>query len=271
VITAPVRRARLATIASIAFAFVLAAAGGCATRPAATTPAPAQLPTAVSVPALPNATVDSIPASVRWFRASAERRAAYLQGFRLATTVIERRSAGLAPGSWVVILDADETVIDNSRYEQELAERHASYSEPTWLEWVLREAAAAVPGAAAFTARVRALGGRVAIVTNRDDRYCDPTRANLQKVGIVADEVLCKTDPKNGSKDPRFEAVAAGTAPSTLGPLKVLMWVGDNIQDFPRLTQAIRTAGDGAFADFGETYIVLPNPMYGSWEKNPLP
>ena len=152
-----------------------------------------------------------------------------------------------------------------------LAERHASYSEATWREWVLRQAAAPLPGAAAFTARARALGGRVVIVTTRNDAECDPTRANLRQAGIVADEVLCRTDAKNGSKDPRFEAVAAGTAPSTLGPLKVLMWVGDNIQDFPRLTQSIRTASDSAFADFGETYIALPNPMYGSWERNPLP
>ena len=259
-------RHRAPTLAAIVLA--LAGAAGCATRPAAAPPAPA--PGAMP-PAMPNARADSIPLSVRWFRASAERRAAYLQSYRMATTAIERRSAGLAAGSWAVILDADETVIDNSPYEQELAERHASYSEPTWRDWVLREAAAALPGAAAFTARVRALGGRVVIITNRDDRYCDPTRANLQQVGIVADEVLCKTDPKSGSKDPRFEAVATGTAPSTLGPLTVLMWVGDNIQDFPRLTQAIRTAGDGALADFGETYIVLPNPMYGSWERNELP
>ena len=56
-----------------------------------------------------------------------------------------------------------------------------------------------------------------------------------------------------------------------LPPLDVLMWVGDNIQDFPRLTQSIRTAADSAFADFGETYIALPNPMYGSWERNQLP
>jgi 5'-nucleotidase (lipoprotein e(P4) family) len=256
----PARRAT--TLAAVTL--LVAGMPGCATHPAPTSTAPA--PATVA-----SAAADLIPLGVRWYRASAERRAIYLQSYRLATTALERRSAGLAPGSWAVILDADETVIDNSPYEQELAERHASYSEPTWRDWVLRGAAAALPGAVEFTARVRALGGKVVIVTNRDDRYCDPTRANLQKVGIVADEVLCKTDPKNGSKDPRFEAVATGAAPSTLGPLKVLMWVGDNIQDFPSLTQAIRTAGNGAFADFGETYIALPNPMYGSWEKNPLP
>ena len=64
---------------------------------------------------------------------------------------------------------------------------------------------------------------------------------------------------------------AAGTAPSPLPPLRVLMWVGDNIQDFPRLRQDVRTASDSAFASFGDRFIVLPNPMYGSWERNPLP
>lgn len=263
-VTGSSRTWKLAGVAS--FALIVAGAASCAPHPAPMSPAPAPAPAAA-----PDAAADSIPLSVRWFRASAERRALYLQSYRTATTVIERRSPGFPSGSWAVILDADETVIDNSPYEQELAERHARYDEASWQEWVLREAAPALPGAVAFTARVRTLGGKVVIVTNRDDRYCEPTRSNLRKVGIVADEVLCKTDPKNGSKDPRFDAVAAGTAPSALPALKVLMWVGDNIQDFPRLTQAIRTAGDSAFANFGETYIVLPNPMYGSWERNQLP
>ena len=47
-----------------------------------------------------------------------------------------------------------------------------------------------------------------------------------------------------------------------------LMWIGDNIEDFPDLTQDIRQLPDSAFARFGRDYIVLPNPMYGSWETN---
>ena len=254
-----------ATLVGLAVAVV----GACTPAPAVVTPAPTSAATTAAAP--PVARTDSIPLGLRWFRASAERRAIYLQTYRGAASTLERRSAGLPAGSWAVILDADETVIDNSPYEQELAERHASYDEASWKAWVMREAAAALPGAASFTARARALGGKVVIVTNRNDAYCAATRANLSRVGIVADEVLCRTDPKNGSKDPRFEAVAAGTTPSTLPALKVLMWVGDNIQDFPHLAQSIRTASDSAFADLGESYIVLPNPMYGSWEKNPLP
>ena len=108
-------------------------------------------------------------------------------------------------------------------------------------------------------------------VTNRELKQCESSRDNLRRVAIAADAVLCRTDPSNSFKDARFEAVAAGTPPSPLPPLRVVMWVGDNIQDFPRLRQDLRSASDSAFAEFGDRFIVLPNPMYGSWERNPLP
>ena len=217
------------------------------------------------------ASTDSIPASVRWYRASAERRAIYLQTYRLAAAALERRVAGLAAGAWAVILDADETVLDNSPYQQDLARRRVTFDSATWNAWVMRGAAAALPGAPEFTRRAHELGGRVVIVTNREQTQCDSTRANLQRVAIAADAVLCRTDPSNSFKDARFEAVAAGAPPSPLPPLRVVMWVGDNIQDFPRLRQNLRSASDSAFAEFGDRFIVLPNPMYGSWERNALP
>src|SRR5215203_3686876 len=92
--------------------------GPIATTPAPTVPAPAMGTTASS---------DTIPASVRWFRASAERRAIFMQTYRLATAALERRAAGLPSGSWAVILDADETVLDNSPYQQELARRRMTF------------------------------------------------------------------------------------------------------------------------------------------------
>ena len=235
-------------------------------------PATGTVATRPSTPAMgTTASADEIPASVRWFRTSAERRALSLQTYRLATAVLERRSAGHAEGTWAVILDADETVIDNSPYQQELARRRATFDAATWNEWVMRGAAAALPGALEFTRRVRERGGRVVIVTNREQSQCDATRTNLQRVGIDTDAVLCKTDPSNSFKDARFDAVANGTLPSPLPPLRVVMWVGDNIQDFPRLRQDLRTQSDSVFAEFGDRFIVLPNPMYGSWERNALP
>jgi 5'-nucleotidase (lipoprotein e(P4) family) len=241
---------------------LIAGAAGCATSAVpASQPAPAATP-AVAL---------AIPGGIRWFAAAAEQRAVYVQTYRHATATIERLAQGHAAGSWAVILDADETVIDNSPYEIQQARLGVPYDSASWDAWVKRGAARALPGAVEFTSRVHALGGRVVIVTNRDQMYCDVTRENILRVGVPADEVLCRTDRANGSKDPRFVAVQSGTAPSVLPPLDVLMWVGDNIQDFPGLTQGIRTAPDGALAAFGERLIVLPNPMYGSWERNPRP
>lgn len=246
--------------------FLVALAGGasaCATAsvPATQQPAPAATP----------ATSAQIPGGIRWFAAAAEQRAAYLQAYRYATAMIERASQGRAAGGWAVILDADETTIDNSPYEIQQARIGVPYDSASWDAWVKRGAARALPGVVDFTSRVHALGGRVVIVTNRDQQYCAVTRENILRVGVPADEVLCRTDRASGSKDPRFDAVQAGTSPSTLPPVNVLMWVGDNIQDFPHLSQAIRSAPDSALAGFGEKYIVLPNPMYGSWEGNPVP
>jgi predicted secreted acid phosphatase len=50
--------------------------------------------------------------------------------------------------------------------------------------------------------------------------------------------------------------------------MDVLMWVGDNILDFPNQSQELRNGGDDAFADFGSRFVVIANPMYGSWQKN---
>jgi predicted secreted acid phosphatase len=93
---------------------------------------------------------------------------------------------------------------------------------------------------------------------------CDATRANLQSVGVSADLVLCQP-PGEGNKNLRFERVQNGTASPGMPALTVVEWLGDNIQDFSKLTQAVRTDST-TLGQFGKRYFILPNPMYGSWE-----
>ena len=235
---------------------VVAAAGLAACAPAArTAPAPAATP--------------EFSLALRWMRRSAEYRAATRQTYRLAEQRLAELAPAVEPGHWGVILDADETVLDNSGYAVRRESLDSGYTEASWTAWVREEAAGTVPGAVAFTRRVHALGGRVVIVTNRADAVCGETRATLRKVGVDADAVLCQ--PADASdKNPRFARVENGTAAPGLPPLAVLEWVGDNIQDFPWLTQAVR--GDTAtYALFGRRYFVLPNPDYGSWQGNKTP
>jgi 5'-nucleotidase (lipoprotein e(P4) family) len=206
--------------------------------------------------------------SIHWTRTAAEHRAAFLQTYRWAEQRVRELAAGKAGGSWAVILDADETVIDNSTYQRERAVARLGYSEESWTEWVRRRQATALPGASQFIEAVRGLGGRVVIVTNRTQAQCDDTRVNFTAIGIIVDMMLCRP-PESSDKNPRFAAVQNGTAVAGVPAVEVLMWVGDNIQDFPGLTQQITQQGETQFASFGSRFIILPNPMYGSWERNP--
>lgn len=210
----------------------------------------------------------SLPDDVQWVRNSAEHDAAFRQTFLLAGEELRRRAAAVRPGTWATVLDADETTLDNSEFERDLARSPNEYDEESWNDWVRERRAPALPGAADYVRLARALGGRVIIVSNRAEEVCDATRENLAAVGIAADLVLCKRAGES-DKNPRFERIAAGTASADLPPLEVLVWIGDNIRDFPRLSQELRFAPDSAFAPFGRSFFILPNPMYGSWEDNP--
>lgn len=206
------------------------------------------------------------PDSIRWVRSAAEYRATVLQTYRLATAQVEKDAAGRAAGSWAVVLDADETIISNLTYQAERAKAGLPYSGESWGAWVRRREATPMPGAAAFLNRVRALGGKIAVVTNRLGTECDDTIAVFTAHALVYDAMLCRPNGTPSDKNPRFEQVRAGTAAGLGAPLTILAFVGDNIQDFPALGQTVKDKGDAGFADFGVRYWVLPNPMYGSWQ-----
>jgi 5'-nucleotidase (lipoprotein e(P4) family) len=205
-----------------------------------------------------------LPNDVRWFRTAAEYRALALQTYGTAAAHLPELTRAVPAQSWAVILDADETVLDNSEYQRRRAVIDSGYTPATWNVWVNERAAAAIPGAVDFTKRVQALGGRVVIVTNRSLDQCDATRANLAAIGVSADAVICQPQGE-GDKNPRFQKVQNGTAVPGLPALTVVEWVGDNILDFPRLSQASRN-DPAALAEFGARYFILPNPMYGSWQ-----
>jgi 5'-nucleotidase (lipoprotein e(P4) family) len=262
---------------------VACALAGCATVVPAPAPATPQPPPAASVPppAEPTPQSAATPApvaapatdhpslAIHWVRDSAEYRAAAIQTYRLAAAELERLAGVLTPGRWAVALDADETVIDNSLHEKELRERGERFNRASWKAWVERQKAPPVPGAVGFLTTVHRLGGRIAIVTNRDHDLCPDTEENFHRYGIPYDLMLCKPASGKSAKQPRWDAVEAGTAAPGVQPLEIVLYVGDNIQDFPRLDQDLRRGPEGAFADFGSVYFILPNPMYGSWVDNP--
>src|SRR5262245_21912635 len=180
--------------------------------PAAVPAAPAP-PQASASPAPAPSASPRLPMSVRWVQRSAEYRASCAQTFRLATAAVERAAAGRAPGTWAIVSDGDETLISNVQYEAERA-GEGRYGQPfdaaSWMAWVRRREATALPGAVAFLRRVHELGGKVAVVTNRSKDECDDTRANFEAQGLAIDAMLCREDMSD--KGPRFERVRSGQA-----------------------------------------------------------
>jgi 5'-nucleotidase (lipoprotein e(P4) family) len=215
-------------------------------------------------PASPRpASADTLPDNLKWVQRSAEYYAAVVQTYRLATARAEQESATHTAGSWAVVLDADETVISNLQYQ--IDRRGLPYSAESWAAWVHRREATPLPGAARFLTRVHDLGGRTAIVTNRLQSECDDTAALFHTHALTFDAMLCRPDTAPSDKNPRFQAVAAGRTPIGT-PLDIVAFIGDNILDFPGMTQTVRGRGEEGFAEFGVRYFLLPNPMYGSWQ-----
>jgi 5'-nucleotidase (lipoprotein e(P4) family) len=210
-------------------------------------------------PANPSA---GIVSAVTWTTTSAEHHAIVLQTFRNAAARLPEVSAGHDRGTWAVIMDGDETSLDASAYMQQRVTQGAAFNDSVWNQFLRTHTLPAMPGAVEFVDRVHLLGGRVVIVTNHAEVVCDTTRENFRKIGMSVDAVLCQTDTSD--KNPRFRAVEHGTG-TGLPALKPAMFIGDNIRDFPNLTQT-RSLPDSVWQFFGRKYFVLPNPMYGSWE-----
>jgi len=184
----------------------------------------------------------------------------------VATTHVEAEARARTAGTWAVVLDADETIISNVTYQQDRARQGLPYSTESWAAWVRRREATPVPGAAAFLTRVRALGGRIAVVPNRLQSECDDTAAVFARHQLIYDAMLCRPNGTPSDKNPRFRAAAAGQTPAGASALEVIAFVGDNILDFPDLGQSVKEKGEAGLAAFGSRFFMLPNPMYGSWQ-----
>lgn len=223
--------------------------------------------------------------AVKWYRDSAEEKALYNQVYNTALEYVQSHKSTTKP--WGVILDIDETTLDNSWYYKQCGE--TTNSEDEFSRYVvLPEKSTALPGVKNFTCDIKKMGGYVTMLSNRDGSYSyqdknvlTATINNLKAQGICFDQVVLanRRDAKTPeNKNPRFEAVTQGTCneklmvcSNTLPEHEVIAYFGDNIQDFPKLFQANlinKPADDTVYSKFSEGYFILPNPMYGSWQNN---
>jgi 5'-nucleotidase (lipoprotein e(P4) family) len=218
---------------------------------------------------------------VKYVRDSEEYAVLVRQVYRVAAGRLPEAVRQLPRGSaWAVVLDVDETALDNSAYELERATYGIPFNDPSWNAWVERREAGALPGVGEFIRTVRAAGGRVAWVTNRDEAVREATRANMEAHGIwAAGDLLClqraaDTAYTKARRRAELESGAGACAWAGARP-RVLAFVGDAMGDFPAPDEAIAAGGATGEEAFGTRFFLLPNPMYGRWvarvTRGPLP
>lgn len=266
-----------------AIPLLLFALTACATTPGPTVPAsaPAPAPVVVASASAPCDPGHSILNATLWVQTSAEYRASALQIFSTAQRELDHALDNpFAKGALeetandpaqppAVILDLDETVLDNSEFESRAIRAHTTYDSKMWKAWTAESAARAIPGAAEFLAYAKSRGVTPFYITNRDLDEEPGTRRNLERLGYPLDPNVdtLLMQGKNGwttsDKSPRRAYVAKTH--------RILLVLGDDLNDFAPAsgkTLAERTAiVDSVRNWWGVVWFMLPNPMYGSWER----
>jgi acid phosphatase len=166
-----------------------------------------------------------------------------------------------------VVLDVDETVLDNSPYQARLVLDDETYGSDSWQAWCREEAAGAVPGARAFTRAADSMGVQVIYLTNRDAEVEAATRDNLEALGFPVDDApdAVLTQGERDGWEPKSTRRAW-----VADRYRILLLVGDNFGDFAAEaeTSVARRArrAERYRRYWGTRWIVLPNAQYGSWE-----
>lgn len=222
--------------------------------------------------------------AILWSQGAAEHRALALQAYHLARALLSR---GVSNPHWVaageqplpsaelppaVVFDLDETLLDNTRFQVRLHRAGGCDFQGLWNQWITDEQADALPGGVEFVHYAVSLGVAPYYITNR---VCDPTTAKDPTVDMLRklqlpfspDRLLCKKDGDSSDKSARRLAVASTH--------RILLLFGDDLGDFtsvptgitdPKELLAARERIVNANRElWGERWIVLPNPMYGSW------
>ncbi|MGC7560728.1 5'-nucleotidase, lipoprotein e(P4) family [Pasteurella sp. PK-2025] len=199
-----------------------------------------------------------------WTQQSGEYAALAHQAFNTAKMAFDHAKAAKGKKKAVVV-DLDETMIDNSAYAGWQVKTGQDFTPETWTKWVDARQSAAIPGAVAFSNYVNANGGTVFFVSNRrDDVEKAGTVDDMKRLGFTGvseKTLLLKKDKSN--KSVRFKQVEA------MG-YDIVLFVGDNLNDFGDSTYKKSNAERRMFVaenslKFGKKFIILPNDNYGDW------
>lgn len=279
--------------------------GGCSVTSDPATPSTAQqaLP---AEPALSSTTASSAPAlertpqahdgldAVTWLQSSVEYAAVTEGIYATAAAALGNLTAeDKGPGkAGAIIMDIDETVLDNVRYQAQLVLENKRYESESWDRWIELRRADAVPGVVTFIDAAQALGFHIAFITNRACRIrpgssatCPQhgdTLANLEAVGVDTSSATLMLRDEQPDASCKALLTAAEQAEGRWSSDKtsrracvaleheIVMLFGDQLGDFtegdhesPGALSQENASNDKT--DWGRSWFMLPNPTYGGW------
>lgn len=224
--------------------------------------------------------------AVLWTQTSIEHELIYRQVFASATRQLD---AALADPTWdalplpprnlsdlppAVVVDIDETVLDNVPLNARDILTNQVYSYERWNTWVDQAKAQALPGAVEFLQAADKKGITVYYITNREHSQVQATVSNLRLRGFPVahnEQVLAASTPTGHceqagyGKNCRRQWVASHA--------RVLMLAGDSFGDFVQAEHNTlaeqRKAAAPYLAWLGQRWFLLPNPTYGNWYSAP--
>jgi len=224
--------------------------------------------------------------AVLWTQTSIEHELIYRQLFANATRQLDvaladptrdalplpaRKLAGLPPA---VVVDIDETLLDNVPLNARDIINNQVYSYDRWNTWVEQAKAQALPGSVAFLQAARQKGIKVYYLTNREHSQVAATANNLRLRGFPIEsneQILAASTPTGHcesagyGKNCRRQWVASQA--------RVLLMAGDSLGDFVQAEHNTLAAQRKAVEPYvnwlGQRWFLLPNPSYGNWYSAP--
>jgi len=209
---------------------------------------------------------DHLIMATLWYQRSSEMKALYYQCFNWAKLRIEMDfKNNTSDLKKAVVVDIDETMLNNSPFESNCINTGKSYTKESWSNWTSMENAKPLPGAVEFSMYAKSQGVEVFYISNRSVDEFTVTLKNLQNENFAfADSAHLLLKTTTSSKTARRDVVKEN--------YEIILLIGDNMGDFSEIFEDRSNNYGFDLIDenkdkFGDRFIVLPNPMYGSWEK----
>ena len=202
---------------------------------------------------------------LNWMQDSGEYQALAYQAYNAAKVAFDHAKVTKGKKKAVVV-DLDETMLDNSLYAGWQVKNNKPFDGKDWTRWVEARQSRAIPGAVEFNNYVNSHNGKMFYVTNRKD--------STEKTGTIDD---MKRLGFKGLDDSSFyfkkdkSAKAARFAEIEKQGYEIVLYAGDNLDDFGDTVYGKSNNERRSFVQqnqtkFGKTFIVLPNANYGGWE-----